>query len=53
MQTIDHMEVDFAAMTSDQATNREIAWTQPLVQRRKFRLRLDYNAVPAALIEPE
>ena len=53
MQTFDHMEVDFAAVTSDQATNREIARTQPLVQRLKFRLRLDDDAVPAALIEPE
>ena len=53
MQTIDHMEVDFAAVSSDQAANREIARTQPLVQRHKFRLRLDDNALPAALIEPE
>jgi len=53
MQTIDHMEVDFAAVTSDQAANREIARAQPLVQRRKFGLRLDDKAVPTALIEPE
>ena len=53
MQTIDHMKVDFAAVTSDQATDRDIARTQPLVQRRKFGLRLHDNAVPAALIEPE
>ena len=53
MQTVDQMEVDFAAVTSDQAANREIARTQPLVQCRKFRLRLDYNALPAALVEPE
>jgi hypothetical protein len=40
-------------VTSDQATNREIARAQPLIQRRKFRLRLDDYALPAALIEPE
>jgi hypothetical protein len=40
----DHMEVDFAAVTSDQDTNREIARTQPLVQRRKFGLGLDDDA---------
>jgi hypothetical protein len=45
------MEVDFATVTSDQATNREIARTQPLVQRRKFGVGLDDDALPAALIE--
>ena len=53
MQTLNHMEVGFAAVTSDQATNRKVARTQPLVQRHKVRLRLDYNALPAAFIEPE
>ena len=53
MQTVDPMEVDFAAMSSDQATNRKIARAQPLVQRHEFRLRLDDDALPAAFIEPE
>ena len=53
MQTFDHMEVEFAAVPSDQAANREVARTQALVQRRKFGLRLDHNALPAAFVEPE
>ena len=47
------MEVDLAAVSPDQAANREIPRAQPLVQRHKFRLWLDYNSSPAAFIEPE
>jgi len=53
MQAIDDMEIHFAAVTSDQTTNREVARTQPRIERHKFRLRLDDNALPATLIEPE
>ena len=53
MQTFHRVEVDFAAVASDQATNRQIAWPQPLIQRRKFGLRLHDDAAPAALVEPE
>ena len=53
MQAFDHMEVHLAAVTSDQATKREVARTQPRVERLKFRLRLDDNALPATFIEPE
>ena len=53
MQTIDHVEVSFAALSSDQAAYRDITRTQPPVERGKFGLRLDYNALPSALVEPE
>jgi cytochrome c2 len=53
VQTVDHVEVDFAALSSDQAPNQDIAWTQALIQARKLRLRLDYNSLPTALIKPE
>ena len=53
MQTFHRIEVDFAAVASDQATNHQIAWPQPLIQRRKFGLWLNDDAAPAALVEPE
>ena len=53
MQTVNYMEVGFAILASDQTANHDVARTQPGIQRRKFGLRLDYNALPAPFIEPK
>src|SRR5262245_27737170 len=53
VEGLEHMEVGFAALRADQRRDRGIARAQPRIEIDEFLLRLDRNALPAALVEKE
>ena len=53
VQAIDHVEIDLAGRASDDAANGHVARAQAGVKGGEFRLRLDDDAAPTPLIEPE
>src|SRR5262249_46048172 len=53
MQAVDLEEFRFAGGGADHSFDQRVAWPQASMQRGEIRLRLDHDAAPAALIEPE
>ena len=53
MEGLEHMEVGFAALRADQGRNHGITRAQPRVEIDELLLRLDGDALPAALVEKE
>src|SRR4051794_34302630 len=53
VQTLNDMEIDLAAFASHQPRDDRVTRPQSRIQASQLRLRLDDDAAPAALIEPE
>jgi hypothetical protein len=53
VKPVDHMKVDLAVLATDKPADRGVARAQSCVKISEFGLRLDHDAAPPALIEPE
>jgi hypothetical protein len=53
VEGLDHMEVGLAALRADQGRDRDVAGPQPRIEIDQLLLRLDGDALPAALVEKE